>query len=133
MSNLKVAMKAYKEAEKQLAKAKREAMAPVKAALFAEFKAALERAPEVAAYRWTQYTPYFNDGEPCEFRLNDLEWQKVESAEADEWEWDSAMPGKPPGLDALGDDMLEGMFGDHVEIVVRRGARTFEVNEYDHD
>jgi len=29
--------------------------------------------PEVLAVRWSQYTPGFNDGEPCEFSVNDLE------------------------------------------------------------
>lgn len=30
--------------------------------------------PEVAAIRWTQYTPYFNDGDTCEFSVHDLEF-----------------------------------------------------------
>lgn len=40
----------------------------------AEFLAALDRAlavPGVEAIIWDQYTPYFNDGEPCEFSVND--------------------------------------------------------------
>jgi hypothetical protein len=28
--------------------------------------------PEVAAITWTQYTPYFNDGDTCEFSVNDV-------------------------------------------------------------
>lgn len=28
--------------------------------------------PEVYAFAWTQYTPYFNDGEPCEFGVNEI-------------------------------------------------------------
>lgn len=27
--------------------------------------------PEVEAVRWEQYTPYFNDGDACEFRIYD--------------------------------------------------------------
>ncbi len=27
--------------------------------------------PTVEAIRWTQYAPYFNDGEPCEFGVHD--------------------------------------------------------------
>lgn len=26
--------------------------------------------PDLLALQWTQYTPYFNDGEPCEFGVN---------------------------------------------------------------
>ena len=30
-----------------------------------------EGAPQVQAVVWDQYTPYFNDGEPCEFSVNE--------------------------------------------------------------
>lgn len=30
--------------------------------------------PQVAKVFWTQYTPYFNDGDTCEFRLNDIQF-----------------------------------------------------------
>lgn len=139
MSNLEKAIAEYKKAEEALSKAREEAMAPARKALLEDFKAAFERAPEVLAYRWTQYTPYFNDGEPCEFRVNDLEWSgKVEGEEGDEededeeWNWRDA-PGNPPDPCAIGDDLLEGVFGDHTEVIVRRGATDFEVNEYSHD
>jgi hypothetical protein len=33
----------------------------------------LESHPEVAALRWSQYTPSFNDGDPCTFTMNDIE------------------------------------------------------------
>jgi hypothetical protein len=41
----------------------------------AEFLAALDVVldlPGVEAVRWQQYTPYFNDGEPCEFNVYDF-------------------------------------------------------------
>ncbi|AOE43817.1 hypothetical protein SEA_BANTAM_128 [Gordonia phage Bantam] len=28
--------------------------------------------PYVVSVRWKQYTPYFNDGDPCEFGVNDI-------------------------------------------------------------
>jgi hypothetical protein len=31
--------------------------------------------PFIERIQWTQYTPYFNDGEPCEFGVNDPELQ----------------------------------------------------------
>jgi hypothetical protein len=30
----------------------------------------LAKYPKVKGISWTQYTPYFNDGEPCEFGIN---------------------------------------------------------------
>ena len=33
--------------------------------------------PEVETLKWTQYTPYFNDGSPCEFSVGELHaWLK---------------------------------------------------------
>ena len=40
--------------------------------LFVEF---FKQFPDVKALRWTQYTPQFNDGEPCVFNVNDIEVQ----------------------------------------------------------
>ena len=30
-----------------------------------------DKNPGITAVRWTQYTPYFNDGDTCEFNVND--------------------------------------------------------------
>lgn len=38
--------------------------------LFSEF---FKAHPEARSIVWTQYTPYFNDGEPCVFGVGDLE------------------------------------------------------------
>ncbi len=61
-----------------------------------EFFAPLfEANPTILGFRWQQYTPYFNDGEPCVFRVYDLEC-RVANAEPGEdedgWlsEWDMA-------------------------------------------
>jgi hypothetical protein len=42
-----------------------------KVALKEEFKTFFEQNPEVHTIRWTQYAPYFNDGEPCEFSVHE--------------------------------------------------------------
>lgn len=40
--------------------------------LFKEItKEVFEKNPAVTAIIWTQYTPYFNDGDPCVFRVHD--------------------------------------------------------------
>lgn len=36
------------------------------------FKPFLDKHPVVGGFAWVQYTPYFNDGEPCEFGVHDL-------------------------------------------------------------
>ena len=35
-------------------------------------KQLFEKAPEVKAVRWRQYTPYFNDGDACEFSIHEV-------------------------------------------------------------
>lgn len=37
-----------------------------------EFKAVFDKYPELRAVTWSQYTPYFNDGEPCEFSVREF-------------------------------------------------------------
>lgn len=47
----------------------------------------LENAPEVGAVSWVQYTPYFNDGDACEFSVHEpgfmtlAEWEDEEKRE----------------------------------------------------
>jgi hypothetical protein len=36
------------------------------------FNAYFESFPEVKTIHWTQYTPYFNDGDECVFTINDI-------------------------------------------------------------
>jgi hypothetical protein len=39
------------------------------------FKELFDKHPRLVAVGWTQYAPFFNDGEPCEFRVNDLQYR----------------------------------------------------------
>ena len=45
--------------------------------IFQEF---LEENPDIVAIRWQQYTPYFNDGEDCVFRIYDFCFELTPSA-----------------------------------------------------
>lgn len=120
----------------------------------------METNPEIKALRWNQYTPYFNDGDACVFSLGDV-WYLNREPEKEDFEinpWDeNGEPGtgwmdgggsnKSPKalkqrfsafankLDKLG-DMLESVFGDHIEVFVYRdkaGVLKTKVSEYDHD
>jgi hypothetical protein len=46
-------------------------------------KSFFEAAPEIKAVVWSQYTPYFNDGEECIFRINDLNFLTEFSEDAE--------------------------------------------------
>jgi hypothetical protein len=57
----------YAKLKKQMEAARKE-MANTAAKLFKEMSAELfEENPELVSFSWTQYTPYFNDGDVCEF------------------------------------------------------------------
>lgn len=45
--------------------------AEAKEALMADVKFFFQDVPEVTSVRWQQYTPYFNDGETCEFEVHE--------------------------------------------------------------
>lgn len=46
------------------------------------FKSFMEEHPELVRMRWCQYTPYFNDGEPCTFRVCEPDtWEHYDEEE----------------------------------------------------
>lgn len=126
--------------------------------LFQEF---FKNNPKIAKIAWTQYTPHFNDGEPCVFNVHDRYFVPTKCVEDDEdceyQEYPSLWSAfgfhdydikdfKEAGLtgeeikkvEAFGkflhnipDDIYEGIYGDGVEIIAT--AEGVEVNEYDHD
>ncbi len=115
--------------------------------LFAEF-------PNIEAIRWTQYAPYFNDGDPCVFRVHDADYKlvspdKSESSsgnaeDADEYgDWieayrpskdkapeHNAVCGFSRALQEIGSSM-EDVFGTDKQIICTR--ESIRVESYDHD
>lgn len=106
---------------------------------------------EIEAIKWRQYTPYFNDGDSCEFSAYGVGVKLVDGdEEAGEEEdgfyeaWGLRHEDKLPvdlrkalkeleeviGNGAFLDVLLE-LFGDHAEIIVRRDV--IAVDEYSHD
>mgnify|MGYP003440024300 CR=1 FL=1 len=102
--------------------------------------------PEIKAIRWRQYSPYFNDGEPCVFSLQGVEYQLAnkeygdeEDGDDTEWEYISWKPSNP--IEAamkeiedtlnLNEDILEAVFGDGVQVIVTKDG--IDVEDYDHD
>lgn len=112
--------------------------------------------PQVEAIRWTQYTPYFNDGDTCTFRVNDPMFKFVGASE-DDGDYGDGFLSVPSNYGAdynadfraacsrelfekcrelereLGglEDVLYALFDDHVQVTVTRDG--VDVEEYDHD
>ncbi len=137
MSEVKTTFKSLK---KQLADLRKEYQKAGKAAFGEESKELFDAHPKMKHFGWRQYTPYFNDGEPCTFRactddpdINDTEWwTEGDNAEGmTEAEFKAAQKDVTTFLSAFDDDLLEHLFGDHVKVeVTRKGAK---VHEYSHD
>lgn len=129
------------------------------AALKEAFKEIFDKHPRLGSIMWTQYTPYFNDGDPCYFRVHEFDASLVEPEESndenededDELYDDSYSHGdrlytmsksedeelKKIAEDvgdlesSIPNDVLEHVFGDHVRITATREG--FDIDEYDHD
>lgn len=98
--------------------------------------------PDLIAFRWRQYTPYFNDGDECVFHTQDS-YIKLASTEEDagdyndgfESYWGNDEPAVSKAvtefLKQFDDDAYLFMFGNHVQITVTKDG--VEVDEYDHD
>jgi hypothetical protein len=101
------------------------------ASIGAELKVALiallKEDKEITAVRWYQYTPYFNDGEPCEFGLARLEVSFDDGEFTDEGAT-AAQKKSFKKLDALvssvPDSALLKTFGDHQIVTLQKGKFT---------
>jgi hypothetical protein len=117
--------------------------------LFAEASEDLfDKHPTLESFGWTQYTPYFNDGDTCTFSANNSE--PAINGE-DDWDYtygrDKYYDGKintkyDPNKKKLYDDVQEMtsnfhdddllmMFGDHCKVTVNRSGVT--IDDYEHD
>jgi hypothetical protein len=115
------------------------------------FTELFQKYPIVSAIRWTQYAPHFNDGDACTFSVHDpaarvlaTEDTAGDAEEEDEWlyAWDKS-PDDTTGrseaaqetgqfFSAIGDELMERVFGDGVQVTVTRNL-DIEVEDYDHD
>lgn len=107
--------------------------------------------PQVEQIQWVQYTPYFNDGEACVFRVCDPNYKIPDVSEKEDDEDDNggfsdgydikdpvlkkAMSKFESSFEQL-EEILEEVFGDHQQItakVNKKGEVTFTAEDYEHD
>lgn len=111
-----------------------------------------EKYPDLHWFEWKQYTPYFNDGDPCTFSAetsyisasygSDAKADESDDEDDDDNEVDTGDDAKPWAVEignvlgGLGDEVLQAMFGDHVAVrIVRQenGQPEVKIREYEHD
>ena len=120
---------------------------------FQEFmKSYWKRYPQIKGVAWSQYTPYFNDGDECIFRVNERAFITSDFDPNDvprEVFWNGATDDitllsdwgeqKAKGLDAeametfesiVDDELFKQIFGDHVQVVI---TEKLVIEEYEHD
>lgn len=120
-------------------------------------KNVFEKNPNLKSFGWTQYTPYFNDGDVCEFNVHYeydmfINNDNLYVYDPDHWldpNYNYAPNFKDYGFDTMQElvsvvkdvhnvldlfsrDDLEIMFGDHAQITVYNDGQ-ISVDNYDHD
>ena len=121
-----------------------------------EFKKIFDKYPELTCIKWTQYTPYFNDGDTCEFGVYDWYISNGDPALVSAWgEYDDGSDDVPDEIfvydsyydktkkyidiwdlekfagTEIGSDVFYSAFGDHCRVTVTREG--IDVEEFDHD
>jgi len=123
------------------------------------FKPFFDKYPEVDGITWTQYTPYFNDGEPCVFDVHEtvIVSEQIacgnhpEISEEDFYKDDyqheyavsirykatsKAMEDMDNDLhkftNGIPSDIYLSVFGDHVKVFISRHGGVI-VDEHEHD
>ncbi len=104
--------------------------------------------PKLESFRWTQYTPYFNDGDECTFSVHkddlDFVFDGAEVEDVSTWTINHEKYGKDyvpefkaaalQAFDLMGqmdDEVLKQLFGDHVEVICTKDGA--EASSYSHD
>jgi hypothetical protein len=128
----------------QIQKTKREFEEAVKTVSKDDFVNLLDplfkKYPTAKAVLWRQYTPYFNDGDPCRFSVHDayLRFDDTGEEEGDyedgfeSYFEDGAKQAAMKEFDqalAVDRDIMERVFGDPVTVTIDR-AGGVEVDEY---
>ena len=100
--------------------------------LIEHFKEIFLKNPKLEKVSWSQYTPYFNDGEECTFSSNheyaDIEGEGLEYGEP---AYESIKNSIREFLSQFDDELMKNLFGDHVQLIVTKEG--ISVEEYDHE
>ena len=79
-------LEALKEKKKEIAKLKAEAQQMASDAFDSFCKEIFEKHPKVESFGWSQYTPYFNDGDTCTFSAN-TDYISINGEYVDDSKW----------------------------------------------
>jgi hypothetical protein len=120
------ALPSYAEARGAIKKARELARAVLKDALLAGAREFFEKYPDVGEFSWVQYTPHWNDGDPCRFGIQQacIDGNDEYGTPAHE-----AVEELIAGFDETD---LQAAYGDGFKVTVKRDL-SIDVRDYDHD
>lgn len=124
------------------------------------FKELFEKSEKIESFGWKQYTPYFNDGDTCEFNVYcdypDINGECIDDCDWYDWKIEYYLRGdekyanlliENPELDvelykvveefisvieSIPGEFLKDLFGDHAQVTIHKDGRV-EVDHYSHD
>lgn len=79
-------LEALKEKQKEIAKLKAEAQQMASDAFDSFCKEIFEKHPKIESFGWSQFTPYFNDGDTCTFSVN-TDYISINGEYVDDSKW----------------------------------------------
>lgn len=89
--NYDALMKNFDELNEQIRQAREQMREKSEGLVEGVVKIFLDECPEVTGVHWTQYTPYFNDGETCEFNVNSICFHILEDEDDEIEPYESTM------------------------------------------
>lgn len=147
LERIKAELAAFEEKKKAFVEELRKEFPTMFAPLF-------EKSKRIKSISWTQYTPFFNDGDSCEFGVNtdlgdyvnrDIDSEDDEDDDNGNNNWTSeyykddydpveaAILGEfEEVLESIPEEFMKDLFGDHVRVTITKDGK-IDVSEYDHD
>lgn len=127
MSVIEPLLAEVRDLTKKMKEAKANLVEKIKPQFHDIFKPFLEKYPEVKELRFTAYTPYFNDGEPCEYSVGELHgFYNTE----DECEYDGSLPVCGPSPSELAEFKRTGEVTGKLRVYVEHYTKPS--NKYNH-
>lgn len=99
--------------------------------------------PLLQSFSWTQYAPYFNDGDPCTFSVHGVnkingydrwadEEEETEVEHLEDCDHKRLEQKAEEIVNALPDDIMQNIFGSDAQVTVFKNGK-IEIDEYSHD
>lgn len=134
MSKLSELKKQFEDIEKKIQVEGKAAFQEAAQAIFTKY-------PKLNTFGWTQYTPFFNDGDECVFSVHSdypyineyhYDYDEEDLQGLTEEEAKNIREEVSEILQSIPEDAMKAIFGNHVHVTVSRDG-SIETESYDHD